>query len=120
MFSYETLDIWKLAIQYAKNIYRITKTFPKIEQYGLSSQLRRSSTSISANIAEGSGAVGLKDKCNYLDIAIKSALESTSEVQIAFELSYLNSNHRNELYTEAETLIKKIRSFKNFLLNNKL
>ena len=62
MFTYESLDIWKLAIDYAKIIYKVTSKFPRSEQYGLSSQLRRASISISANIAEGSGAVGVKKK----------------------------------------------------------
>ena len=56
MFSYENLEIWQLAIEYAKIIYNITNKFPKSEQYGLSSQLQRAAVSISANIAEGSGA----------------------------------------------------------------
>lgn len=67
MFSYESLEIWKLSIKYAKAVYSITSKFPKSELYGLVSQLRRASISISANIAEGSGAVGLKDRLNYLD-----------------------------------------------------
>lgn len=118
MFSYESLDIWKLAILYTKEIYIETTNFPKNEQYGLISQLRRAAISISANIAEGSGATGLKDKLNYLDIAIKSALETTSELQIAFELGYLNEKMRNKLYQQAELLIKKIRAFKNFQKNH--
>lgn len=114
MFSYESLDIWQLAIAYAKEVYKITKNFPRTEQYG------RSSVSISANITEGSGASGTKDKLNYLDIAIKSALESTSEIQIAFELGFVKKDARGKLYGDAELLIKKIRSFKRFVLNNKL
>lgn len=119
MFSYESLEIWQLAVQYAKNIYKITNKFPRNETFGLSSQLQRSAVSISANIAEGSGSTGIKDKLNYLDIAIKSALESTSEIQIAYELEYINLAARDELYLSAETIIKKIRSFKKFVLNHK-
>lgn len=90
MFTYETLEIWKLAVIFAKEIYQVTGKFPKSEVYGLANQLRRAVVSISANIAEGSGATGNKDKLNYLNIAIKSALEVTSELQIAFELDYLD------------------------------
>ncbi|OGE31031.1 hypothetical protein A2631_05110 [Candidatus Daviesbacteria bacterium RIFCSPHIGHO2_01_FULL_44_29] len=60
MFSYESLEIWQLAIAYAGDIYKITNKFPKYELYGLSSQLQRAGVSVSANIAEGSGAIGLK------------------------------------------------------------
>lgn len=120
MFTYESLDIWKLAIIYAKSVYQITHEFPKSEHYGLVSQLRRAAISISANIAEGSGSTSLKDKLNFLDIAIKSALETTSEIQIAFELGFINKNNRDGLYEKAETIIRKIRAFKKFLKNHKL
>lgn len=112
MFSYEKLEIWQLAINYAKFIYNISKTFPKDELYGLVNQLRRAAVSISANIAEGSGAIGTKDRLNYLDIAVKSALETTSLIQIALELEYIDNKTRNLLYEEAEKIIRKIRSFK--------
>lgn len=119
MFTYESLDIWKLAIIYAKSIYQTTHRFPKSEYYGLVSQLRRAAISISANIAEGSGSTSLRDKLNFLDIAIKSALETTSEIQVAFELRFIDKNHRDELYEEAERIIRKIRAFKKFLKSDK-
>lgn len=115
MFAYESLDIWKLAVSYAKEIYLLTAKFPNHEQYGLISQLRRAVVSISANIAEGSGSVSIKEKLNYLDIAIKSALEVTSELEIAFQLEYINKEDRDQLYEEAEKIIRKIRAYKNFL-----
>lgn len=119
MFTYESLDIWKLSIEYARTIYKVTDKFPKSEIYGLTNQLRRAAISISANIAEGSGASSLNDKLHYLDIAVKSALETTSEIQIALELNYLNEATRNQLYEEAEKIIRKIRSYKKFLNSDK-
>ena len=119
MFAYESLEIWKLSIIYAKEIYKITTVFPKDELYGLSSQLRRAAVSISANIAEGSGSMTIKDKLNFLDIAIKSALETTSEIQISLELNYINKNTRDDLYEQAEKIIRKIRAYKKFLNSDK-
>lgn len=115
MFSYESLEIWKNAIVYAKEIYRVTGKFPQSEIYGLVNQLRRAVVSISANIAEGSGATSKKDRFHYLDISIKSALEVTSELRIAFELEYINQETLDDLYKQAEIIIRKIRSFKKFL-----
>lgn len=115
MFAYESLEIWKDSITYAKNIYKITVKFPQTEIYGLVNQLRRAVVSISANIAEGSGANSIKDKINYLDIATKSALEVTSELRIAFELEYIDQKTFDELYKAAEIIIRKIRAFKNSL-----
>lgn len=119
MFTYESLDIWKLAIEYARTIYKVTDKFPRSEIYGLTNQLRRASVSISANIAEGSGSTSLKDKLNFLDIAIKSCLETTSEIQISFELGYIDKTNRNKLYEDAEKIIRKIRAFKRFLKSDK-
>ncbi len=120
MFTYESLEIWQLAIAYAKDVYKVTNRFPKSEIYGLTNQLRRAVVSISANIAEGSGSTSIKDKCNYLDIAIKSALEVTSELRIAFELKYIDQQTLDDLYKQAEIIIRKIRAFKKFLKNDKL
>lgn len=119
MFSYETLEIWQLGIKYAKSIYKITGKFPKVEQYGLASQLQRAAVSISANIAEGSGSMG-KDRLHFLAIAVKSALETTSELQIAFELDYIDKSSRDQLYEAAEKIIRKIRSYKNYLVNKEI
>ncbi|MBI2018261.1 four helix bundle protein [Candidatus Daviesbacteria bacterium] len=119
MFTYESLDIWKLAIEYARTIYKVTDKFPRSEIYGLTNQLRRAAVSISANIAEGSGASSVTDKMHYLDIAVKSALETTSEIQIALELNYLDKSVRNQLYEAAEKIIRKIRSYKKFLKSDK-
>ncbi len=115
MFSYENLEIWNLAISYAKNIYLATINFPRSEEFGLVSQLRRAAISISANIAEGSGATALKEKLRYLDIAIKSALETTSEIQIAYELDFVDKTTRDRLYEDAERIVRKIRAFKKAL-----
>lgn len=60
MFRFEELEIWKSSIVYTKNIYFFTNTFPKQELFSLVDQLRRSSSSIAANIAEGSGSSSKK------------------------------------------------------------
>lgn len=118
MFSYEKLEIWQLAIEYAKDVYRITRSFPNYELYGLVSQLQRAVISISANIAEGSGSSSTKDQINFLDIAIKSTLETASEIQIALELNYFDQKTRDRLHEQAEKIVRKIRSFKIFLKND--
>jgi four helix bundle protein len=118
MFRFEYLEIWKDAISYTNNIYHITKQFPREETYSLVDQLRRSCSSIAANIAEGSGSSSKKDFCHYLDIAIKSLYESVSHLQLAKEQGYITEQQRNILYEEAEYLAKKIRSFRNTLIKN--
>ncbi|MBI2022253.1 four helix bundle protein [Candidatus Daviesbacteria bacterium] len=115
MFRFENLKIWKLSIQYGRKVYRVTNDFPKEELFGLSSQLKRASLSISSNIAEGSGSSTVKDFKRFLDIAIKSVFETVSQIFFAIEMEYIKQEKMDELYSEAEILVKKIHSFKKAL-----
>lgn len=111
-FRFESLEIWHLAVAYADEIYQLTEKFPKHEMFGLISQVRRAAVSISSNIAEGSGSVTIKDYKNYLDIAIKSTLETVSELVVAEKRGYIDKKTKEMLYEKAEILIRKIRAFK--------
>lgn len=107
-FRFESLDIWKQAIQFGYKIYDLTDRLPKDEAFGLGSQLRRAAVSISSNIAEGSGNASTKDFLNFLDIAIKSILEVASLLVFAEGRKYITSQERDSLYREAESLIRQI------------
>lgn len=109
MFRFEQLEIWKLAVDYAKDCYRITEEFPKYD-FSLKDQLRRSSISISNNIAEGSVGSSLNFK-KYNNIAIGSILETVNIINFASEIKYINNEIRDEMYEKAERLIRKIRNF---------
>ena len=112
MFRFESLEIWNLAIEYGNKLYDIANNFPDREIYGLSSQLKRAAVSISSNIAEGSGANTDRDFANFLDISVKSTLETVSILFFAKLRKYINEAKRKELYEQAEKLIRKIRAFK--------
>lgn len=114
MFRFEQLEIWRLSITYGKKLYKISLQFPGEEKFALADQLRRSAVSISNNIAEGSGGSS-KDFINFLNIAVKSTLETVNILYFAKENEYINKELQTELYQEAETLIKKIRAFKRSL-----
>lgn len=118
MFRFEKLDIWNDANLFVKNIYKITKSFPRDELFALVDQLRRSASSTSANIAEGSGSSSNKDFCHYLGIAIKSIYETVSHLHLAEQQGYISKQTKIELYEEAEILVKKIQSFKKWLKSN--
>ncbi len=119
MFNYEQLEIWQDAIVYAKLIYQITERFPREEIYGITNQLRRAVVSISSNIAEGSGCTTTKDNLHFLDIAIKSTLETTSQMYLAFELRYIGQGEKEDAYEHAEKIIRKIRAYKRYLSSKK-
>lgn len=114
-FRFEKLTIWTDAIALATDIYLITENFPKEELFSLTSQLRRSVSAISANIAEGSGSTSKKEFCRYLDIAAKSTYEVVSHLEIARIQKYITEEEKQVLYTRAEHLVRKIRSLNNTL-----
>jgi four helix bundle protein len=87
-FRFEKLEVWQEAIDYAKAVYAYTKDFPADERFGLTSQMRRSAVSISANIAEGSSRFADKDFARFVEIAYGSLMENVSEAVIAKEQGF--------------------------------
>ena len=114
-FRFESLNIWKDAIEYANELYEIAKKFPTEEKFALTDQLKRAAVSISNNIAEGSGSTTVKNFCSFLDISIKSTLETVNVLYFAEKRQYITSHERQKLYNNTESLIRKIRAFKNSL-----
>ncbi len=96
--SFEQLDSWQKSLTLAVYIYGITRTFPKDEQFGLTSQLRRASSSIGANIAEGFGRSTPKDKIHFYTIAYGSILEVRNFVYLADRLGYISRDEASMLW----------------------
>ena len=115
MFRFEDLEIWRLAIVYADGIYSLAEKLPSGEKYNLTDQLRRASLSISNNIAEGSGTSTSKNFKSFLNISISSILETVNLLHFAARRNYISEKERIDFYQKAETLVRKIRSFKNSL-----
>ena len=115
MYRFEKLEVWKLSVQYGLKVYRKADTLPKNETLGLISQLKRAALSISSNIAEGSGSSTQKDFAHFLDIAIKSTIETVSQLLFASDLGFLPRDQVQELYDESEVLIKMIQGLKHYL-----
>ena len=103
MSNYKKLKVWEDAHQFTIDIYNITKTFPNNEQYGLTSQIRRSSSSIPTNIVEGCGQLDNGNLIRFLGIAKGSAFETEYQLLLSKDLKYINDN-------EYKILDKKIQS----------
>ncbi len=113
--DYRDLVVWQKAMAYTKEVYRLTKMFPKEEQFGLTSQLRRAAVSVPSNIAEGHARYG-KEFAHFLSIARGSLAESECQILLATDLGYLNAEKtRNALSLADElkrmipTLIRKLK-----------
>jgi carbamoyl-phosphate synthase large subunit len=98
-FGYEKLDVWQLAMKLAKSIYTCTNSFPKDEQFGITSQLRRAAISVPSNIAEGYG-LGEGNFVRHLQIAIGSVFEIRTQILLAIELGLSKSNQLSEINNE--------------------
>ena len=88
-YSFERLEVWHLARQLVKDIYRISKKFPEDERFGLTHQIRKASISISSNIAEGSSRRTGKDQGRFTEIAFGSLMEVLNQLITAFDLEYI-------------------------------
>jgi four helix bundle protein len=86
--SHKNLEIWKLSISLVKEIYNLTRTFPKEEQYGLISQLRRASVSVPSNIAEGCARSSAGERKSFYEIARSSLVEVDTQLEISIQLEY--------------------------------
>jgi four helix bundle protein len=82
-FGYEKLGVWQKGMELVSEIYEITRNFPNEERFGLTSQLRRSSVSIPANIAEGFGRRSKAHLANFAKISLGSTYEVRTELEVA-------------------------------------
>lgn len=87
---HRNLDVWKKAMDFVIQIYRLTATFPKSEEYGLTSQIRRAAISIPTNLAEGAARKGNKEFMQFLNIAQGSISELDTQLELAYRLEYLH------------------------------
>lgn len=92
MNNYKDLILWQKSVDLAVSIYNVTQHFPKEEQYGLISQIRRSSVSIPSNLAEGAGRNTTKDFNNFLGISYGSSCELDTQLIIANRVGFLDNN----------------------------
>jgi four helix bundle protein len=95
--TYRDLKVWKNAHTLVMEVYAITKSFPKDELFGLTSQLRRAAVSIPSNIAEGFARWGANDKAKFYNYAEGSLTEVDYQLFLAQELGYAKTDHLNEL-----------------------
>jgi 23S rRNA-intervening sequence protein len=76
MFNFEKLEVWRKAIEFADQVYALTRSFPENERFGLTNQMRRAAVSISSNIAEGSSRASKSDFARFIQIAGGQSLKS--------------------------------------------
>lgn len=111
MQDFKRLKLWDKAHQLTLEIYAMSKRFPKDELFGLTSQIRRASSSVAANIAEGSGRRSRKEFTYFLGIAIGSISEVEYFLILAKDLRYLDQIEYKRVNTLADETKRMLISF---------
>jgi len=110
--NFTDLQLWQAAIDLAEVVYRLTWTFPRQEQYGLSSQLQRCAVSVPSNIAEGHARNQTGDYRRFLAIARGSAAEVKTQILLAVRLKYLDQRKGQEVVQRVDELLKQITALR--------
>ena len=102
------MQVWQRARELAREIYKETQRFPRVEMFGLVQQMRRAAISVLCNIAEGQGRRARGDARQFAVIARGSVLELEAQIVIASDLEYISSPRSDELVGQALEVVRMI------------
>ena len=112
MRGHRDLVAWQKAMELVKEIYRATRTFPREEVYGLTSQLRRAAISVPSNLAEGHGRSSRKEFHLFIGHARGSLLEIETQLEIARDLGYLAASDAARLLARASEVARMVNGLR--------
>ena len=106
--SFHDLIVWQKSVDFSVKIYEITRTFPREERFGLTSQIQRAAVSIPSNIAEGQARNAQRAFANHLNIALGSAAEVETQLTIALRIGYIPQAKHEELIARLTEITKML------------
>ncbi|MEQ8472114.1 MAG: four helix bundle protein [Marinoscillum sp.] len=112
MHDYKKLDVWTKSMDFCQSVYQLTSDLPESEKFGLANQLRRASTSVPSNIAEGAGRGSNADFGRFLSIALGSVFEMETQLYLLVRLGYKSELDINKYLLELGSIGKMIHSLK--------
>lgn len=116
MYKFEKLEIYQLALDYVDLMYQVVDQLPPQEEYNLKSQLRRATTSIALNIAEGSTGQSDAEQSRFLGFALRSLLETVACQHLIQRRKYSVNDHLlQEANENSQILARKIQAMRNTL-----
>ena len=113
--DYRDLLVWQKAMDLARQVYELSKSFPPAEQFGLTSQIRRSAVSVVSNIAEGQGRETPGDFARFLNIARGSLAELQTQLILAGNLDLCDSGKADPVLASSEEVGRMLRGLRNSL-----
>ena len=108
--THKDLIVWQQSMNIAVDVYSITRDFPKSEEFGLVSQMRRAVVSIPSNIAEGYGRGSRKELQHFLEISVGSASELETQVLISKRIGYMDTDVADDFCEKLNQIIKMLSS----------
>lgn len=108
--DFTEMPVWKAGFNLLLDVYKVTKSYPADERFGLTSDTRRSANSIVHNIAEGFGRFEAKDKTRFYKISRGSAYELMSQILVAQALSYTDEAIKNQLIQQCRKIVNDLNS----------
>ena len=109
--DYRELKVWQRAVELTILIYKLTRSFPKSELYGLTSQMRRAGVSVASNIAEGRGRISSGEFRQFLGIARGSTCELLTQLHVARALNLGTPDELDEAESLSNEVSKMLLSF---------
>lgn len=113
--SYQELQVWQKAMALVEAVYRATRMFPRNEQFGLTSQVRRAAISVPSNIAEGQGRSTSQAFLNHLSIAYGSLQEMETQLMLAHRLGYLDQLIQDQLLENTSEIARMLNGLQRSL-----
>lgn len=120
LFGFEKLEIWKLSMDLAVDIHKLTRTFPPEEKYKLVDQIIRSSDSVPTNIAEGTSRTSPNDKARFIQYSFSSNMETMSHLIKSNKLNYISSDELMTYRIRIREISNKINAYYKSIFNEKL
>ncbi len=117
--DFTEMPVWQKAFNLLIEIYRLSKSFPKEEKYGMISDIRRSANSVTHNIAEGFGRYEKRDKTRFYKISRGSAYEIISQTLVSFALNFIKIDDKENLVNGYSKVIDELDSMIKSIENRK-
>lgn len=115
-FSFESLEVYQKCRVLVTDVYQVQRDFPIEERFALGDQVRRAATSVTANLAEGSGRNSLREKIHFIEISYGSLMEVFCELQTAADLGYIEENRIDTLRPQFIDIAKMLSGLRSSLI----
>ena len=117
--TFEELEVYRLAREFRKKIYALVNKLPRKEEYNLGAQMRRASTSLTNNIAEGHGRFHYQENIQFCRQSRGSLAELMDDINICLDANYFSESYLNELKNDALVLLKSLNGYIAYLRRRK-